>query len=184
MRACLGILLATAASVPAFTQPVEQTIDRLSSEWTNAVGQKDEATLNRLMADEFLAFLPETGKAINRTEWLRQARLLESAECEFKNTQVRNYGEFAIASGRLTCKGDIRGIGLQDDSVVADTWVRRDNQWKVSTRVVSTSPSFTGIWRPLLIGAAIPSLLWAIAAFRRRMRMGSSLLSSANQPRY
>lgn len=183
MRVRLGILLATAA-IPAFTQPVEQIIDRLASEWTNAVGQKDEATLNRLMADEFLAFLPETGKSINRTEWLRQARLLESAECEFKNTQVRNYGDFAVASGRLTCKGDIRGIGLEDDSVVADTWVRRENQWKVSTRVVSTSPSFTGIWRPLLIGAAIPSILWAIASIRRRLRMDSSLISSANQPRY
>ena len=183
MRVRLGILLATAA-IPAFTQPVEQIIDRLSSEWTNAVGQKDEATLNLLMADEFRAFLPETGKSINRTEWLRQARLLESAECEYKNTQVRNYGDFAIASGRLTCKGDIRGIGLQDDSVVADTWVKRDNQWKVSTRVVATSPSFTGIWRPLLIGAAIPTLLWAFVSIRRRLRMGSSLLSSANQPRY
>ncbi|BDC52724.1 hypothetical protein F183_A50390 [Bryobacterales bacterium F-183] len=185
MRVRLGVLLAAvAAAIPAFTQPVEQIIERLSSEWMNAVGQKDEATLNRLMADEFLAFLPESGKSINRAEWLRQARLMESAECEYKNTQVRNYGDFAIASGRLTCTGDIRGIGLQDDSVVADTWVRRDNQWKVSTRVVSTSPSFTGIWRPLLIGAAIPSVLWAIAAIRRRMRMDSSLLSSANQPRY
>jgi ketosteroid isomerase-like protein len=179
MRAFLLLL-----AVPLFSQPVEQQVDLLTNQWMKAVSDKDDNTLNRLMADEFVAYLPETGKSINRTEWLRQARLMDNAECEYKSTQVRNYGEFAVASGRLICKGEVKGIGLQADSVVADTWVRRDNQWKVSTRVAAETPSFTGIWRPLAIGAAIPSLLWLWSAFRNRNRSQGSLLSSANRPYY
>jgi ketosteroid isomerase-like protein len=181
MRACLGFLLLAS---PAFTQPVEQIIERLTTEWMTAVGNKDDASLNRIMADEFIAHLPDSGRAINRSEWLRQARLMENAECDYKSTQVRNYGDYAIASGRLTCRGDIKGIGLEDDSIVTDTWVRRDNQWKVSLRVASTAPRFTGIWQPLAIGAGIPSLLWMIVAVRSRLRQSSSLLSSANRPYY
>ena len=179
MRAFLLLL-----AVPLFSQPVEQQVDILTNQWMKAVSDKDDNTLNRLMADEFVAYLPETGKSINRTEWLRQARLMDNAECEYKSTQVRSYGEFAVASGRLICKGEVKGIGLEADSVVVDTWVRRDNQWKVSTRVASETPSFTGIWRPLAIGAAIPTLLWMLFAFRNRNRTHGSLISSANRPYY
>ena len=97
-RACLGFFLLAS---PASTQPAEQIIERLTNEWMAAVVNKDDATLNRLMADEFVAHVPVSGRSLSRTEWLRQARLMESAECEYKSTQVRNYGEFAIASGRL-----------------------------------------------------------------------------------
>ena len=171
-------------SVPAFSQPVEQQIDILTSQWMKAVAEKDDNTLNRIMADEFVAYLPESGRSINRTEWLRQARLIENAECEYTSKQVRSYGEFAVASGRLICRGDIKGIGLATDSVVADTWVRRDNQWKISTRVSAESPSFIGIWKPLAIGAAIPTLLWLLVSIGRRGRSRENLISSANRPFY
>ena len=185
MRACrlLGLfplLLAT----PGFSQPVEQQIEVLTNQWMRAVAHKDDNTLNRLMADEFLAYLPESGRSINRTEWLRQARLMDNAVCEYKSTQVRSYGEFAVASGRLLCNGEVKGIGLQTDSVVSDTWVRRDGQWKVSTRVAAESPSFAGIWKPLGIGAAIPVLLWMIVGLSHRGRSRGNLLSSANRPYY
>jgi ketosteroid isomerase-like protein len=165
-----------------YAQPAEQTIERLTIEWMTAVANKDDATLNRIMADEFIAHVPESGRSISRSEWLRQARLMENAECEYKSTQVRNYGEWAIASGHLVCKGEIKRIGLEDDSIVTDTWVRKDGQWRVSMRVAATTPRFTGIWRPLAIGAGIPSLLWLIVAIRARTRASGSLLSSANRP--
>ncbi len=179
--ACLGFLLVAS---PVAAQPAEQIIERLTVEWMTAVTNKDDATLNRIMADEFVAHVPESGRSISRSEWLRQARLMENAECEYKSTQVRNYGDFAVSSGRLVCKGEIKRIGLEDDSVVADTWIRRENQWKVSTRVAATSPRFTGIWRPLAIGAGIPTLLWLFVAIRNRMRQSGSLISSANRPSY
>lgn len=179
MRAFLFLL-----AVPLLGQPVEQQVDLLTNQWMKAVSDKDDNTLNRIMAEEFIAHIPETGRSINRTEWLRQARLMDNTECEYKSTQVRSYGEFAVASGRLICKGDFKRIGLEADSVVADTWVRKDNQWKVSTRVAAETPSFSGIWMPLAIGAAIPSVLWFWSLFRNRSRSRGSLLSSANRPYY
>ena len=182
MRARLGFLLL--AATPAFTQPVEPLIERLTAEWMTALGNKDDATLNRLMSDEFLSYSPESGKYVNRSEWLRQARMMENAGCEIRSVQVRSYGEFAIASGRLLCTSAIKGIGLEEDSVVADLWVRRDNQWRVSTRIASPTPRFTGIWAPLASGAAVPTILWLAVSIRRRLRRGGSLISSANRPYY
>jgi ketosteroid isomerase-like protein len=182
MRACLLLLM---PAIPAaIAQPVEQQIQILANDWMKAVADKDDATLNRLMAEEFVAYLPESGKSINRTEWLRQARMMDNAECEYKSVQVRSYGEFAVASGRLFCTGEVKGIGLVADSIVSDTWVRRDNQWKVSTRVAGETPGFAGIWAPLAIGAAIPSLLWLLASIGRSSRSRGSLISSANRPYY
>jgi ketosteroid isomerase-like protein len=184
MRACLLGTFLTLLAAPLSAQSIEQQLDLLTNQWMKAVSEKDDNTLNRLMADDFVAYLPESGKSIQRTEWLRQARLMDNAECEYKSTQIRSYGELAVASGRLLCQGDVKGIGLELDSVVADTWVRRDNQWKVSTRVAAETPSFSGIWKPLAIGAAIPSLIWMWFAFRNRNRSQGSLISSANRPYY
>lgn len=90
-------------------------------------------------------------------------------------------GDFAIMSSHLACRGDHHGIGLEANSVVSDVWVKLDNRWRVASHVASTSPRFTGIWMPLLIGPAFPLLAWFWVLFRGRYRNCNSLLSSANR---
>ena len=159
-----------------------QELTKLSDDWMRAVWDKDDAALNRLMTDDFVLFSPGGSiKRQSRPEWLRTARLAGSGECSYSNIHVQSLGDFAIMAAEMSCKGDFHGIGLEANSVVSDVWVMRDGGWKVASRIASTSPRFTGIWAPLLIGAALPLVAWAWFGMRGRYRERNSLLSSANR---
>ncbi|HEY3738316.1 MAG TPA: nuclear transport factor 2 family protein, partial [Bryobacteraceae bacterium] len=156
---------------------------RLSEDWMRAVWDKDEASLNRLMTDDFVLVSPAgSNKLVRGPEWLRGVRSAGSGACEYSNVHVQSIGnETAIMAAELSCKGDFHGIGMASKSVVSDVWVRRGNGgWRVAARIASTSPRFTGFWMPLLIGAAIPLAAWAWAASRARARERNSLMRSAN----
>ena len=107
--------------------------------------------------------------------------MAEAGECAYSNIHVQSFGDFAVMAAELSCKGDYHGIGLEAKSVVSDVWVKRDGTWKVASRIASSSPRFTGIWMPLLIGAAIPLMAWLWVGMRASHRRRGNLLSSANR---
>ena len=147
-----------------------------------AVWDKDDATLNRLMADEFVLISPGgPNKRLSRPEWLRNVRMAENGECAYSNIHVQTIGEIAIMAAEMACKGDYHGIGLEAKSVVSDVWVKHDGAWKIAARMASTSPRFRGIWMPLMIGAALPLAAWCWFSVQARFRARDSLLSSANR---
>jgi ketosteroid isomerase-like protein len=173
-----------AAQATAAPQALEQELTRLSDEWMRGVWDKDDSVMNRLMADDFVILSPGgANKVQKRPDWLRNARMAGSGECAYSNIHVQAIGaDFAIMAAELTCKGDYHGIGLEANSVVSDVWVKRDGGgWKVAARIASTSPRFTGIWAPLLIGAALPLVAWLYFAIRNGKRERNSLLKSANR---
>ena len=180
----LGVVPLTPAPVLAQSPPaaLEQELTRLSEEWMRAVWDKDDAVLNRLMTDDFVLLSPG-GSPIrqSRPEWLRTARLAGSGECAYANVSVQSIGDLAIMAAELSCKGDFHGIGLEANSVVSDVWIRREGRWRVASRVASSSPRFSGIWMPLLIGASIPLAAWLFFSIRSGYRKSQSLLSSANR---
>ena len=161
---------------------MEQELTRLSDEWMRAVWEKDDAALNRLMTDDFVLLTPGSStKKQNRPDWLTATRSAGTGECAYSNVFVQSMGDLAIMAAELTCKGDYHGIGLEANSVVSDVWVRREGRWRVASRIASTSPRFTGIWMPLLIGASFPLAAWLFFSFRSGSRQRNSLLSSANR---
>ena len=170
------------AQVPQAPQALEQELTRLSDEWMRAAWDKDDTVLNRLMADDFVLVSPGSVNRIqSRPDWLRNARMAEAGECAYSNIHVQSFGDFAVMAAELSCKGDYHGIGLEARSVVSDVWMRREGGWKVVSRIASSSPRFTGIWMPILIGAAIPLVAWIWVAIRASQRRRGSLLSSANR---
>jgi ketosteroid isomerase-like protein len=170
------------AQAPPAPQVLEQELARLSDDWMRAVWDKDDAALNRLMTDDFVLLSPGgSKKRQNRPDWLRTARMAGSGECAYSNIHIQSFGDYAILAAELSCKGDFHGIGLEANSVVADVWVKRAGSWKVASRIASTSPRFSGIWMPLLIGATLPLMAWLWFAIKARRRERSSLLSSANR---
>jgi len=173
-----------AAQAPAASpQVLEQELTRLSDDWMRAVWDKDDAVLNRLMADDFVLLSPGgSNKVQQRPDWLRVVRNAGNGECSYSNIHVQSFGpDIAILAAELSCKGDYHGIGLESSSVVSDVWMRRDGTWKVVSRIASASPRFTGIWAPLLIGAAAPLAAWIWFASRSRYRERNSLIRSANR---
>ena len=185
IRPAMVLSLVPLSPAPAQAQTpmaLEQELTRLSDNWMHAVWDKDDATLNRLMTDDFVLFSPGgSTKRQSRPDWLRTARLAGNGECSYSNVYVQSMGDFAIMAAELSCKGDYHGIGLEASSVVSDVWVKRDGRWRVASRIASSSPSFRGIWMPLLIGAAVPLVAWAWFSVRSRYHERNSLLSSANR---
>jgi hypothetical protein len=171
-----------AAQTPAAPQALEQELTRLSDDWMRAVWDKNDAALNRLVADDFV-LLSQGGssKVLRRPDWLRDVRLAGSGECSYSNVRVQSIGsDTAVVAAELACKGDFHGIGLEAKSLISDVWVKRDGAWKVVARIASTSPQFSGVWIPLFIGAALPLGAWAWFASRARSRERNSLMKSAN----
>lgn len=183
-----AILLSVVPLVPqaSFAQPksmsIEQELTKRSDDWMKAVWDKDDATLNRLMTDDFVLISPAgSPKVQKRPDWLRNSRMAGSGQCAYSNIHVQSFGDFAVMAAELSCRGDFHGIGMEANSVVSDLWVKDDGGWRVASRVASTSPRFTGVWMPLLIGAAVPLAAWAWFMIRLRQRESSSLLRSANR---
>lgn len=186
LRPAFLLSLVPLVPAPALAQAspaaLEQELTKRSDDWMRAVWDKDDAVLNRLMTDDFVLISPGgTSKIQSRPDWLRNARLAGSGECAYSNIHVQSFGDFAIMAAELSCKGDYHGIGMEANSVVSDLWVKRDGVWRVASRIASTSPRFTGIWMPLLIGAAVPLAAWLWFGVRSRYRQRNSLVSSANR---
>ncbi len=183
LRPAILLSVVPLVPVPSAAQTVAQQITQLSADWMRAVWDKDDTVLNRVMADDFVLLSPGGSiKSQTRPDWLRSVRLAGNGECGYSNVHVQSIGsEMAIMAARMSCKGDFHGIGLEADSVVSDVWVKRDGTWRIAARVASTSPHFTGIWMPLLIGAALPLAAWCFFSIRAKLRARDSLLSSANR---
>jgi ketosteroid isomerase-like protein len=167
---------------PLWGQASDPDFARLSQEWMDALWDKDDAALGRLMADDFV--LVQVGgpvKTMGRDQWVRMMRLAGKGECSYRNLQVRNYGDLVVVAAEMNCRGDVSNIGIEADSIVTDLWVRRDGTWKVSARYVSWRPSFIGWWGPVAAGAAAPAALWLFLALRRRSRQRGSLLDAARR---
>jgi ketosteroid isomerase-like protein len=177
------VAVPVAAQVNPPAQTLEQQLTQLSEDWMRAVWDKDDVAINRLMADEFVLFSPGApiSKRQTKPDWLRNARIAGSGECEYSNVHVQAIGEVAVMAAEMHCKGDFHGIGFEASSIVSDVWVKRDGMWKIAARIASTSPRFLGIWMPLFMGAALPLAAWCWFAVTARFRQRNSLLSSANR---
>ena len=159
---------------------LDREIATLSQQWMRAVWEQDESALNRLMADDFVYSTPnESVKLARRQEWLKTFSG-NGGECVISNPHVDAFGDAAILGAEMSCPAGWELLKLRARSVVSDVWVRQGGRWRVTTRVANGIPRF-GVWLPLLIGAAVPLLLWGWASVRDRTRQRSNLLSVANR---
>jgi len=167
-------------SLPLAGQPqgVDQEINTLSEQWMRAVWEHDDAALNRMMTDDFVYSSPSGSEKLERRqEWLQHFSG-SGGECTYSSIHVDAFGDEAVMAAELSCPSG--WLGLRTRSVVADVWVKRGGQWRVATRVSNGVARF-GFWLPMLIGAAIPLLVWAWISIQGRSRQRSSLLSVANR---
>lgn len=124
---------ATAAASPA--ENVEQAITKMEREWAEAIVKADIATLDRVMADDWVM-----------TTWDGQTRTKAQSIEEFKSgvtkltaadigdLKVRVFGDTAIATLGQTEKGTSKGKDSSGHFLYTDVWVKRNGKWQaVST---------------------------------------------------
>ena len=129
------ILLALLALGACQVREPDRTADRkeiLEGEkaWGQAFVKGDAATVERLLATDFLGVDP-TGMTYDRSKMLNEVKAgPNSTSDELGNVIIRFYGDTAIAQGseHEVCPPPGK---VERDSIWTDVWVKKDGHWKI-----------------------------------------------------
>jgi ketosteroid isomerase-like protein len=103
----------------------EQELARLERDWGEALGRRDTAFFNRVMADDFL----QTGDAKTGTkqEFLKSLAGPPSDNLRYQlsETVIRQFGPAAVVSGLVTFPS------LHRQSRYTEVWTKESGQWRV-----------------------------------------------------
>ena len=175
-RLCTGLLAGVLLAAPAVAlepnKSDQATLSRLSNEWMIAIERKDRATLDRIVASDFVLQMPgdEQGRIIRRNEWMANAIAQDWSEFRYENVVVSVHGDQAIVTSRLNFK--VAPFPLALDSGVVDIWRIRDGRWQVTKRYLGESriqqriAFFAGILAAIVAGL----LAYGVARLVRRRR--------------
>ena len=105
----------------------------------DAMKNRDEKTLNRLVAPEFtLMGTLDTGQPeVARATWMENTmNSLKIESVGFDQTKVHVYDNTAVVQALFTWKGAFMNDAFTDKVELKDVWVKRSGQWQVVIRFV------------------------------------------------
>ncbi|HEX4630357.1 MAG TPA: nuclear transport factor 2 family protein [Chthoniobacterales bacterium] len=116
----------------------ESEIIQLEQRWMTAMKERDEKTLNQLVAPEFtLSGIDDPEEpALPRKTWIDNTlHNLTVESFSFVKTRVQVAGDTAIVHAIFTWKGVFKEPFTDTVSLI-DVWVRRNGNWQVVSRFV------------------------------------------------
>ena len=131
----LALTLIVFASVVAQASPADdaKTVAALDTAYQAAVEKLDVATMDRILADDFVLVLGR-GTVITKVELLaetRSGRITYDYQVEEPGTQtVRVWGDTAVVTALLRLKGANNGQAFDRRLWFSDTYVRTSAGWK------------------------------------------------------
>jgi len=105
----------------------------LYNEWMEAVRRRDLASLDRVLAAEYVYTASGQGR-VDRQRWLEMVSVYDLQTFEFKGLDVRLYGEIALVLCEYRQTGTVAGEARTGNFLITDMWVRRDSRWQVAAR--------------------------------------------------
>jgi ketosteroid isomerase-like protein len=119
-----------AAAPPAIatTAQVEDTIRKLEEEWVAAIVAKDTATVERLLADDFVG-------TTNDRRYVKKQAVEDVVEgthelLRLDDLQVRVYGDTAIVDVDQTEKSRHGTDDFSGTYMFTNVWVNRNGEWR------------------------------------------------------
>jgi len=117
----------------------ENEVRAIELEWGDAFERRDFATLDRIMADEYILTDP-LGNVRDKAESLAALEtnqiLFESTKSD--NVHVRINGDTAVVTGRSTFRGRYRGWSMAGKYQYTDVLVKRSGSWQaVSSHITA-----------------------------------------------
>jgi uncharacterized protein (TIGR02246 family) len=112
---------------------VTSEVEQLSQRWYRAWLDKDAATVERLMADDYV-YVGPTGQAQNREAILRVIRSpgYRLSKWNPSNVVVRMLGDSAaIVRLRGQDEGEFEGQRFKEDHACLQVWGRVGGEWRV-----------------------------------------------------
>ena len=120
--------LAVATTNPAAD---EKAVAALDSEYQAAVKNNDAATMDRILADDFVVVLG-SGKTYTKVDLLQAARThrIQYDHQEDSDQTVRVWGDTAVVTAKLWTKGTDQGKPFEFFVWFSDTYVRTAAGWR------------------------------------------------------
>jgi len=139
LRTVVGVvvLLGTAVVVVRAQQSAQATAEnyiKLSEQqWAEASMKRDTATVERILADDFVGLDPN-GSFFRKVEELASVSKNEGdyVSAQANDVNVRFYGDAAIAQGSESWG---KRNGERGRYVWTDTWIRRNDKWQIVAAV-------------------------------------------------
>jgi ketosteroid isomerase-like protein len=128
----LSILSAvTLNSVYARAADDKAVVAALDTEFQAAVLKNDAATMDRILADDFI-LVTGSGKVFNKADSLEEARSGEYVYEHQEDTSqtVRVWGDTAVVTAKLWVKGTHNGKPFDKTLWFSDTYVRTAKGWR------------------------------------------------------
>ena len=114
----------------------------LEREWRDALVEKDEAALRRLIHPQYkLVGIRSTGSvAVNLEQWIEALKRMDIASLEVRVTECVALENVIVAT--VDAQWQVRYLGqLIDERVLlTDVWVREEGRWRVVRRHSSPVP--------------------------------------------
>src|SRR5215510_14024108 len=109
----------------------ESVVAALDTEYQAAVKNNDVATMDRILADDFI-LVTGRGNVYNKTDLLDTAKNKDVIYEHQEDTQqmVRVWGDTAVITALLWQKGLNQGVPFDDHLWFSDTYVRTSDGWK------------------------------------------------------
>jgi ketosteroid isomerase-like protein len=110
---------------------VAETIAALERKWADAIVNRDMATLNELIADDFVGTSWSGGsyskaKAVEDIEF----RVFVAESVDLENIEVKVFGDTAVVSLIQVEKSKYENRDRSGRYGYSDVWVKRDGRWQ------------------------------------------------------
>src|SRR6266436_6533976 len=117
----------------------EKAVEALDIEYQVAVKQNDVASMDRILADDFV-LVTGLGKTYTKTDLLEEARSKRTVyeHQEDSARKVRVWGDTAVVTALLWAKGTEDGKAFDYKLWFSDTYVRTPTGWRYAFAQAST----------------------------------------------
>jgi ketosteroid isomerase-like protein len=133
-----------AASIPLLHREdrLHREIENLEAEWRTALMRNDVATINRLLADDYLGINPD-GTLETKADVLAQRRAgtLKVLNIDPINLKVRIYGDTAVVTSQVELQGHDGDRDISGRYNYTRVYSRRSGEWKVVSFEASRIPA-------------------------------------------
>ena len=128
-----ALMMITPSMSHASSQDDAKAVAALDTEYQAAVKKNDAATMDRILADDFI-LVTGRGKVYNKTDLLKSARDKDAVYEHQEDTEqtVRVWGDTAVITALLwvSGKGAQDGKGFDYKLWFSDTYVRTSGGWR------------------------------------------------------
>ena len=115
---------------------ITDELTKLSHDWMQAWKDNDMNFLENILAPDFRLLTSDLW-VMPREKWLALVPVYKCQSFEYKQQEVRDYGNAAIVQSNYSQTATLNGQDRSGDFLITDIWVKQDGNWKVTHRHTS-----------------------------------------------